>query len=50
MVLESHVKLGATEPDFPGKILLPPNWANGPEMGQKQSFFNLLENLVINFY
>ena len=26
------------------------NWGNGPKMGQKQGSFNLLENLVINFY
>ena len=29
------------------KIFLPENWEKGPEMGQKQGFFNLLENLVI---
>ena len=28
----------------------PPNWENGPKIGQKQGFLNLLENLVINFY
>ena len=32
------------------KIFLPQNWEKGPKMGQKQGFFNLLENLVINFY
>ena len=26
------------------------NWGNGPKMGQKQGFLNLLKNLVINFY
>ena len=45
MVLESHVKLCITDPDF-----LVKNWKNGPKMGQKQGFFNLLENLVIRKY
>ena len=26
MVLESHVKLCVRQPDFPGKLFLPPNW------------------------
>ena len=47
----SILKLRMTEPDFPGKFFLPKkNWENGPKMGQKQGVFNLLENLVINFY
>ena len=33
-----------------GKFFCPENWENGREMGQKQGFLNLLENLVINFY
>ena len=37
MVLESHVKLCVTEPDFPGKLFLPQKvgkWAQkGPETG-----------------
>ena len=37
MVLESHVKLCVTEPDFPGKFFLPQKsrqWAqNGPKAG-----------------
>ena len=28
----------------------PQNWENGPRMGQKQGFLNLLENLVVNCY
>ena len=50
MVLESHVKLCLGEPDFMGKIFfvtkigkMGPKWA-------KNGFFDLLENLVINFY
>ena len=31
------------------KFFLPQNWEKGPKMGQNQGFFNLLENLVINF-
>ena len=50
MVLETHMKFCVTEPDFPEKKFLPQNWENGPKMGQKQDFLNLLKNLVINFY
>ena len=46
MVLESHMKFFVIE----GNFFDPENWENGPEMGQKQGFLNLLENLVINFY
>ena len=28
----------------------PPNWGNGPKMGQKQGFLNLLKNLAIDFH
>ena len=49
MVLESHVKLCVIEWDFLGKFFLPPKLGR-PKMGQKQGFFNFLENLVINFY
>ena len=48
MVLESHVKLGMTELDFPGRFFCPQNWENGPKLGLKQVFFNLLENWFIN--
>ena len=37
-MLETHMKLCVTEPDFPGKIFFPKNWENGPEMGQKRFF------------
>ena len=33
---------------FSGKIFFAPKI--GPKLGQKQGFFNLLENLVFNFY
>ena len=50
MVLETHMKLCVTEPDFPGKVFCLKNWENGPKIGQKQGFFNLLKNLFLNFY
>ena len=50
MVPESHVKLCVTEEEFLGNFFLPQKLGNGPKMDQKQGFFNLLENLVINFY
>ena len=46
MVLETHMKLCVTEPDFPGKFFCPKNWENGPKVG----FLNLLENLFLNFF
>ena len=50
MVLETHMKLCVAEPDFLGKSFFAPKFGKGPKMGQKQGFFNLFENLVINFY
>ena len=50
IVLQSYVKLFVTELVFPGKFFFPKNWENGPKTGQKQGFFNWLENLAINFY
>ena len=49
MVLGTLMKLCVTE-FSEKKFFLPQNWEKGPKMGQKQGFFNLLENLVINFY
>ena len=34
MVLETHMKLCTTEPDFPAKPFCPQNWENGPELGK----------------
>ena len=39
-----------TQPDFLEKNFFAQNWEKGPKMVQKQGFFNLLENLVIDFY
>ena len=51
MVLETQMKLCVTELDFLVIFVSPQNWENGPKMGQKQGFFyNLLKNLVTNFY
>ena len=46
MVLEVHVLLCVTEPDF----FCPKNGENGSKMGQKQGFWNLSKNLVIIFF
>ena len=35
---------------FLEKIFCLQNWENGPKMGQKQGFFNLLRNFFINLY
>ena len=50
MVLETYMKLCVTEPDFPGNFFCPQNWENGPKMGQKQGFLNVLKYLADNFY
>ena len=42
-MLETHMKLCVTEPDFPVKNFCPENWENGPKMGQKQGFFEYIE-------
>ena len=49
-MLETHVKLCATELDFQEKNICPKNWENGTKMDQKQDFLNMLKHLVINFY
>ena len=46
-MLETHIKLCVTEPDFPEKISFSPKIG---KMGQNQGFLYLLKNLVINFY
>ena len=50
MVLETCMKLCMAELDFLGKKICPKNWENGPRMGQKLFFLNLLKYLIINFY
>ena len=47
MVLETYIKLCVTELDFLEKKKFAPKIE---KMGQKQGFWNLLKNLVINFY
>ena len=45
-MLDTHMKLGVTEPDFLEKFFSP------PKLGKcaKSSFLNILKNCVINFY
>ena len=50
MVLEAHVLLCVTEPGFLKKSFCPKNGENGPKMGKKWGFLNILENLVIIFF
>ena len=50
MMLETHIRVCVTKPDFPEKIFCPKNWENGPTMGGKHGFLNLLKNVIITFY
>ena len=50
MVVETYMKLCMTEPDFPEKNFVPKIGENGPKMGQKHGFLNLLKHFVIDFY
>ena len=52
MVLEAYIKLYMIQPDFLEINFLCQNrkCENGPKMGQKQGFLNLLKTFVINFY
>ena len=52
MVLEIHMKLCVTEPDFPENFVYPQNRENGQKRGQKR-FFEFIENFLnftINLY
>ena len=43
-MLEIHMKLCMTEPHFLEKnFATPPNRENGPKMGQRQGFLNILK-------
>ena len=46
MVLETCMTLCVTDQE---KNFCHQNWKNGPKMGQKQGFLNLLKYLVISF-
>ena len=50
MVLETHMKLCVTEPNFPGKFFCPKNWENGPKMGQKTGFFEFIGKFSYQFF
>ena len=49
MVLETHMKLCVTEPDFPEKCFWPPKLGKWTKNGPKQGFLNLLKYMVIKF-
>ena len=48
-MLETHMKLCVTEPDFPEKFFCPKNCENGTKMGQKQDFFEYIEKFCHYF-
>ena len=50
MVLETRMKLYVAKPDSLEKKFAQNFGENGPKMGQKQGFLNLLKDLVIVFY
>ena len=50
MMLETHMKLCVTEPDFLENIFLPPKLGKLTKNGLKTGVLNLLKNLVVNFY
>ena len=50
MMLETHMKLCVTEPDFLENIFLPPKLGKLTKNGPKQGVLNLLKSLVIDFY
>ena len=50
MTLETSIKLCVTKPNFLEKKFCPQYWENGPKMGKKHGFLNILKDFVINFY
>ena len=42
-MLETHISLCLTDPDFSGKKICPKNWESGPKMGPKSGFFEFIE-------
>ena len=50
MVLETHIKLCVTKPDFLEKNIFFPKSGKWTKHGPKTDFLNLLKNFVINFY
>ena len=49
ILLESRVRLCLTKQDFLGNFVAPKIGKMGPKWAKNRFFFNLLENLVINF-
>ena len=50
MMLETHMKLCVTEPDFPEKFFAPKIVKMGQKWAKNRIFLNILKNSVINFY
>ena len=48
MVLETHIKLCVSGPDFYVKFFSHKNWEIRPKISQNKVFLNLLKILVIN--
>ena len=50
-MIETHIKLRVWQSRiFQKKMFCHKNWENGPKMGQKQGFLDILKNFVVNFY
>ena len=49
MVLESHMKLCVTEPDFLENFFLFPKLGKWAKAGPKTGILNLFKNLVVDF-
>ena len=49
-MLETHMKLCVTEPDFSEKKNFPQKFGKWEKMGQRQDFLNILKNFVIDFH
>ena len=45
MLLETHMKLCMTDPDFPGNIFLPQKWGKWTKSGPKTGFFEFIGKL-----
>ena len=50
MVLEIHMKLHVTEPDFLGKKIAPKTGKTDEKWAKSRVYFELFKNLVVKFY
>ena len=46
MVLETHMKLCVTEPDFPGNFFLPQKFGKWTQNGTKTGFFEFIGKFI----